>query len=236
MGDLYQGNRLDALQTLEQDLLRCYGGQPRHPYLLALRDTISEFDIPRDPFLRLIEANRMDQCDSRYHTYSDLEYYCSHSAEPVGRLVLYVFGYRDEERQQLSDYTCRALQLANFWQDLNRDLTMGRLYIPLEDLVRFGYSENDLRERTFDARFRELMAFEVERARELFRLGEPLICLVDGRFKLDVALFTRSGMKVLDAIEDLRYDVFSSRPVVSRVTKVTLMLGTAIKLKLLGRP
>ena len=112
--------------------------------MIALQNTIRAFDIPIEPFLRLIEANRMDQSVSRYPTFEDLEYYCRHSANPVGRLVLYVCGYRDGERQRLSDYTCTALQLANFWQDVSRDYAKGRIYIPLEDMETFGYSENEL--------------------------------------------------------------------------------------------
>ena len=183
LGDAYQGDRIKTLDMWQNDFLKCYGGEPRHPYLIALQDTISEFDIPEEPFLKLIEANRMDQRDNRYLSYSDLENYCLHSAEPVGRLVLYVFGQRDHGRQALSDYTCRALQLTNFWQDLSRDLSCGRIYIPLEDMNQFGYSEKDLQDRVLDQRFRDLMCFQVERARHLFKLGAPLVDMVEEEFK-----------------------------------------------------
>ena len=235
LGDEYQGDRLRALDAWEQDLERCYESRPHHAYMVAVQDTIRRFDIPMEPFRRLIDANRMDQTVARYATYEDLELYCQHSANPVGRLVLYVFGYRDGERQRLSDYTCTALQLANFWQDVERDYGMGRVYIPLEDIERFGYSEADLAERRPSRQFRELMAFEVERARELFCNGLGLIDTLEGRFKLDIALFTRGGMKVLDAIEAQRYDVLTKRPALSNASKALLMLGTTIKLKLLGR-
>lgn len=235
IGDVYKGDRLIELDIWQNDFLKCYGGEPTHPYLIALQDTISKFGIPEDPFLKLIEANRMDQKENRYVSYADLEDYCLHSAEPVGQLVLYVFGYQDHERQALSDYTCRALQLTNFWQDVSRDLSNGRIYIPLEDMKQFGYSEKDLKDRILDRRFRDLMRFQVGRARNLFRMGTPLVDMVHDDFKLDLILFTRGGLKILDAIEDLDYDVLNNRPVISTFKKVSLMLGTFIKLRIIGR-
>ncbi len=235
LGDEFEGNRLEALDFWEEEVQSCYGGTPKHPYTIALRQTISTFDIPKDPFLRLVQANRMDQATSRYATYRDLEHYCQHSANPVGRLVLYVYGYRDQERQTLSDYTCTALQLANFWQDVSRDYAMGRIYIPMEDLARFGCSEEQLARGVSTDAFRELMRFEVGRARELFRRGRGLVDTLDGRLKLDVALFSLGGLKVLDAIERQDYDVLRRRPRVSKPTKIRLMLGTMLKLRLLGR-
>ena len=177
----------------------------------------------------------MDQTSSRYATYQDLELYCQHSANPVGHLVLYVSGYRDQERQELSDYTCTALQLANFWQDVSRDYAMGRIYIPMEDLARFGCGEEELARGVSTDAFRELMRFEVDRARELFRRGLGLVDTLDGRIKLDVALFGLGGPKVLDAIERQGYDVLRRRPKVSKAAKIRLMLGTMLKLRLLGR-
>jgi squalene synthase HpnC len=232
LGDEHQGDRLEALDAWERELLNCYEATPQHPYMIALQDTIRRFDIPRDPFLRLIEANRMDQRNSRYATYGDLEHYCRHSANPVGHLVLYVFGHRDAERQRLSDYTCTALQLANFWQDVARDYRMGRVYIPLEDMDRFGCSERELAQGLATDGFREMMAFEVGRTRTLFRSGSKLVDTLDGRLKLDVALYSLGGMKVLDAIEGQRYDVLSRRPTLSRTAKVRLMVGTAVKMGL----
>lgn len=232
LGDEYGGDRLRALDAWESDLLRCYGGEPRHPYMIALQQTIREFDIPREPFLRLVQANRMDQTVSRYPTYEDLDRYCMHSANPVGHLVLYVFGYRDEERQVLSDLTCTALQLANFWQDVARDHVKGRVYIPQEDMRRFGYTEEMLAEGVVNRQLRGLMAFEVDRAREMFRRGLPLVDTLDGRLKLDVALFSLGGMRVLNAIEAQGYDVLGSRPVVSKAARIRLMLGATLKLKM----
>ena len=235
LGDELPGDRLEALDAWKRDLLMCYEGTPQHPYMTALQDTIRAFDIPIEPFLKLVEANRMDQRQSRYTAYRDLEYYCQHSANPVGHLVLYVFGYRDRERQALADDTCTALQLTNFWQDIARDYAMGRVYLPQEDMERFEYSEGLLAQRLFTPQFRELMRFEVERARELFRRGLKLVETLEDQFKLDVALFNLGGMRVLDAIERQGYDVLSRRPQLSKAAKVRLMAATALKLKLMGR-
>ena len=232
LGDEYEGDRLRALDTWEHELTLCYEGIPGHPYMVALQETIMTFDIPRTPFHRLIKANRMDQVNTRYATYAELEHYCRHSANPVGQMVLYVFGYRDEERHRLSDYTCTALQLANFWQDVARDYAMGRIYIPQEDMKRFGYTEAQLARGAFTPEFRDLMVFEVERARGLFQRGLGLVDTLDGRFKLDVALFSLGGMKVLDAIEGQDFDVLSRRPALSKGAKLRLMLGTMLKLGL----
>ena len=235
LGDEYEGDRLAALDEWEADLRRCYDSTPDHPYMLALQETVRRFDIPIEPFLRLVEANRMDQATKRHRTFSDLEHYCDHSANPVGHLVLYVFGYRDEERRRLADFTCTALQLANFWQDVARDYRIGRIYIPLEDMERFGYTEDELARGLVTDSFRSLMRFEVDRARGLFTRGLDLVDTLDGRFKLDVALFSKGGLSVLDAIERRDYDVLSSRPVVTRATKLRLMVSTALKLGLTGR-
>jgi squalene synthase HpnC len=231
LGDEAKGDRVALLAEWEQDLLRCYGGAPQHPYLLALQDTIARFDIPKEPFLKLVQANRMDQVNKRHSTYEDLRFYCDHSANPVGRLVLYVFGYRDEERQHLADYTCTALQLANFWQDVRRDYAMGRTYLPLEDLKRFGCTEQTIAAGVATPEFRRLMAFEVERARELFLKGLPLVGRVSGNLKLDLALFSRGGLRVLDAIREQGYDVLKKRPQVTKARKAWLLFGTYLELK-----
>ena len=235
LGDEFQGDRLSALDYWRAETEACYSGAPSHPYMIALQDTIRAFDIPQEPFLRLIEANRMDQSVSRYPAYADLEYYCQHSANPVGRLVLYVCGYRDRERQRLSDYTCTALQLANFWQDVSRDYDKGRIYIPLDDMAAFGYSEDQLARREVTRNFRALMKFQVDRARDLFQKGLPLVDMVDDSLKLDIVLFSRGGMSVLDSIERQNYDTLSRRPVVGKARKMYLLLSTLLKLKLLGR-
>lgn len=235
LGDEFDGDRLGALDYWRNETEACFLGEPSHPYMIALRETIHLFDIPKEPLLNLIEANRMDQTITRYPTYEDLRRYCRRSANPVGRLVLYVCGYRDEERQRLSDYTCTALQLANFWQDVSRDFDKGRIYIPLEDMETFGYTEEELARREATDAFRRLMKFQVERARDLFERGLPLVDMVDDRLKLDIALFSRGGMSVLDSVERRNYDVLSKRPVVGKGKKMYLLLSALLKLKLLNR-
>ena len=230
LGDEAPGDRLTLLNDWEAELASCYGGQPTDPVMVALQDTIRRFDIPAEPFTRLIEANRIDQRQHRFSTYNDLLHYCRHSAEPVGRMVLYVLGYRDPERQTLSDATCTALQLANLWQDVRRDYQMGRIYIPQEDMARFGYSEEELTAGVVNDRFRSLMRFQVDRAEELFRKGLPLQQRLHGRARLDIALFSRGGMAVLAAIRRQNYDVLSRRPVATRTRKLWLMLSTMARL------
>ena len=232
LGDEYEGNRMDALDAWEEDLERCYYGTPSHPFMVALQQTIRDFDIPIEPFQMLVKANRMDQTVTRHQTYDDLEHYCQHSANPVGHLVLYLFGYRDKERQVLSDHTCTALQLTNLWQDVARDYEMGRMYLPVEDMERFGYTEDMLSAGEFNPQFRDMMAFEVERARDLFRRGLALVDTVDGRLKLDVVLFSRGGSRILDAIQKQGYDVLGRRPTISKGARTWLMLSTTVRLRL----
>ena len=224
LGDEAEGDRLALLDDWEAELRRCFDGDAQQPAFVALQETIRRFDIPPEPFLRLIEANRMDQRLNRYRTFTDLQAYCQNSANPVGHLVLYLFGYRDEERQALSDATCTALQLTNFWQDVGRDLGKDRIYIPLEEMERFHYSEDDLLAARFDGRLRDLMAFQVRRTRELFRSGLELIPRVRGRLRLDLRLFSLGGLALLDAIEDSGYDVLNRRPKLSRARKWLLAL------------
>jgi squalene synthase HpnC len=225
LGDEAPGDRLTLLDAWEEDLQRCYDGVPRHPVFTALRETIDAFAIPREPFLRLVEANRMDQQVRRHATFRDLLFYCDHSANPVGHLVLYILGHADEERRRLSDLTCTALQLANFWQDVARDWEMGRVYLPQEDLARFGVREEQIRDRVCDGRFRALMKFEVDRARAMFLEGLPLAERVAGTARLDLRLFSRGGMLILDAIERQGFDVLSRRPELGRAAKARLLLS-----------
>ena len=218
--------RLALLALWQAELEACYQGTPTHPVMVALRESIEAFDLPQEPFLKLIEANRMDQWNQRYPAYSDVVHYCEHSANPVGRLFLYLFGYRDDERQEMADATCTALQLTNFWQDVARDYRKGRIYLPLEDMERFGYSEEELARGVVTPEFRQLLAFEVERAMDLFRQGAPLASTLEGAARLDVALFTRGGVAILEAIRKQRYDVLTVRPSLSRARKAGLFLST----------
>jgi len=224
LGDEAEGDRLALLDGWEAELRRCYDGTPSDPRFVALADTIRRFDIPCDPFLCLIEANRHDQRQFRYETFDDLLDYCAFSANPVGRLVLYVFGYRDDERAKLSDATCTALQLTNFWQDVARDFAMGRVYIPQVDMRHFGVGDADLAAGQATPPLRDLMRFEVLRARDYFRRGLPLIDSVRGRLSVDLRLFTLGGLAVLDAIERADYDALSHRPTVSKGRKLWLGL------------
>ncbi len=201
---------------------------PRHPVFVALRETIRECDIPREPFADLLTAFRQDQTTPRYSTFDDVLGYCRYSANPVGRLVLYVCGYRDAERQKLSDYTCTALQLANFWQDVAVDYGKGRIYLPLEDLAKYAVREDDIAQRRATPAFLEMMKFEVARAREWFQMGLPLAKMVDKHLALDIELFSCGGLEILNAIERQRYDVLKRRPVISKPRKLWLLARAAV--------
>jgi len=210
-----------ALSEVEGDPYSSEG--PRHPVFVALRETIRACQIPQHEFSDLLKAFRQDQTVHRYETFDDLLGYCRYSANPVGHLVLYVCGYRDAERQQLADYTCTALQLANFWQDVSVDWEKGRLYLPLEDLRRFGVSEREIAERRATPEFLKLMRFEVERAREWFERGLPLVGRVDRDLAIDIELFSRGGEEILAAIERRGFDVLRQRPAISAARKLWLV-------------
>ena len=232
LGDEAEGDRLAQLDDWERSLIRCYEGIREEPLFTALGHTIDRFHIPPEPFVKLIEANRMDQRITRFETYTDLLHYCEHSATPVGRMVLSVLGYRDEERQRLSDATCVGLLLANFWQDVTVDWEKGRVYIPAEDMERFGVDEDTLRTRRPTGAFRRLMHFEVERARELFTEGRKLERLVDRKARTDLRLFRLGGEAILDAISAARYDVLSARPAIPKRKKAWMALSNGARLKL----
>lgn len=221
---------VDALTWWRSELEDCYAGRPKHPVFVALSGTIQKFDIPAQPFHYLLDAFVQDQTVKRFPRYQDVLDYCTRSADPVGRLVLYLFGFRDKERQELSDATCTALQLANFWQDVTVDWEKGRVYLPLEDLERFGVREEQIPERRFTPGFGELMKFEVERARGLFAKGLPLLQMVPKRLRLDLEMFTRGGESILDMIAAQGYDVLTKRPVLSKAGKVGLILRRLVGL------
>jgi squalene synthase HpnC len=219
---------LQLLEEWEAELNACYNGHPRHPVFVALRETVRKFEIPKSEFASLLSAFRQDQKVNRYETFDYLLKYCSHSANPVGHLVLYLCGYRDTERHMLSDYTCTALQLANFWQDVTPDFGKGRIYLPLEDLRRFGVSERTIRDQENTTAFCEMMRFEVERAREWFAQGMPLIATVDRSLAVDLELFSRGGREILNAIERQDYAVLGNRPSISRRRKLLLIARAAL--------
>jgi squalene synthase HpnC len=219
---------LILLDEWQQQLDACYEGNPRHPVFVALTETVRKFEIPEHEFSDLLIAFRQDQTVTRFETFDDVLAYCRYSANPVGHLVLYLCGYRDAERQQLSDYTCTALQLANFWQDVTVDYAKGRIYLPLEDLRHFSVSEEDLQQNRNTPAFCEMMKFEVERAREWFQRGLPLVQKVDNAFAVDLELFTRGGQEILNAIERQGFAVLGSRPVISKPRKLALVAQAAI--------
>ncbi len=220
---------LRLLDWWQEELNLCYAGRPRHPVFVALRRTAQERNIPQQPFADLLIAFRQDQLVRRYPTFRDLLGYCRYSANSVGRLVLYVCGYDDVERQGLSDATCTALQLANFWQDVSRDLEKDRLYIPLQDLEQHRLHEQDIFARRFDERFASLMKTLVERTRRMFESGLPLAQIVDRRVGLDIELFSRGGMEILRKIERHGYDVFARRLALGRMDKLRLFAAVFIK-------
>ena len=221
------GNPDQALALLDlwgAELDACYRGEARHPVFVALAETVRACDIPKEPFADLLVAFRQDQTVTRFPTMQDVLAYCRYSANPVGRIVLYACGYRDDERFTLSDFTCTALQLANFWQDVRVDYQKGRVYLPQEDMARFGVDEVNIAARSFTPQFRELMRYEVDYARELFRRGLPLIGKVDSELALDLDLFSRGGLEILNAIERQNYNVLRARPAISKLRKVTMLL------------
>ncbi len=214
---------LRLLQWWREELVRCYDSAPRHPVMIALTQTIRTFNIPPTPFLDLLLAFEQDQRLPRYETYEQLLGYCKNSANPVGRLVLYLCECYDERRARLSDHVCTGLQLANFWQDVNRDLDIGRVYLPAEDRRRFGYDDADLEGRRFTPAFAELMRFEVERAQALFVQGEPLIPLMPENVRADIELFVRGGQALLRKIVEQSYNVWERRPTLTKLEKLALV-------------
>ncbi len=222
------GNREQSLALLDQwsdELDACYAGQARHPVFVALAETIRLCNIPKAPFADLLTAFKQDQTKTRFHDMDEVLDYCRYSANPVGRLVLYMCGYSDEERFRLSDFTCTALQLANFWQDVASDyLERDRIYLPQDAMARFGVSELTIAEGKSTPEFRALLADQVAYARELFEAGIPLIGMVDSELAVDLDLFSRGGLEILRAIEKRDYDVLSARPAISKVTKLSLAL------------
>jgi squalene synthase HpnC len=227
---------LPLLDAWEDELRLIYadGAGPAHPVLIALRETIRAKDIPLQPFCDLLRAFRQDQTVQRYATWDEVLDYCVYSANPVGRLVLYLCGYRDEARQKLSDFTCTALQLANFWQDVSRDLEKGRIYIPLEALAAHRLTAADIVGRRFDARYTALMASLIARTRELFTAGRPLVQTVQRFLRVDLEMFSGGGLAILDAIEASGFNTLEHRPSLSKWTQAKL-LGKTLALNAFSR-
>jgi squalene synthase HpnC len=226
LGDEAEGDRLALLDELEREVEACYVGRPTWPVMRELAPTIREFDLPREPFLRLIEANRMDQRISEYETWDDLKWYCVHSADPCGRLVLGLLRRADDpELVAASDDVCTGLQLVNFLQDVPRDLELGRVYLPAEDRRRFGVTELSRANEPL----RRLLGFEGERARGLLEGGgRRLRAGLGGRIGRAVWLFARGGLAAVEALERADYDVFSGRPSPSRARLARAAMGALV--------
>ena len=228
---------LELLDGWEDELRSIYENRrgPSHPVLIALRETIRAKNIPIQPFRDLLRAFRQDQTTHRYPDWDSVLDYCAYSANPVGRLVLYLCGYRDEARQKLSDCTCTALQLANFWQDVSRDLEKGRVYIPLDALAEYGLAETDIVARKFDGRFVALMKSLIARTRALFHAGLPLAQTVEPFLRVDLEMFSKGGLAILDAIESSGYNTLEHRPALTKWTQMRL-LGGALASRVFSRP
>jgi squalene synthase HpnC len=214
---------LRLLDWWERELAACYRGEVRHPVFIALRHTIDQFDLPIDPFQDLLVAFRQDQYRKQYETFNDLLDYCRHSANPVGRLVLYLGRAATPENFEFADSICTGLQLANFWQDVARDYDRGRLYLPLEHCRIAGYDKVMLERREYNAAFRDVLSKEVDRAEQMLRAGQPLVGRVPSALAIDVALFIRGGLAILQAIRRQKYDVWRQRPAVGKLTKLRLL-------------
>ncbi|MDB5391566.1 MAG: crtB 1 [Planctomycetaceae bacterium] len=207
---------LTLLDWWERELAACYRDTPQHPVFVALKPTIDAFQIPKEPFCDLLSAFRQDQTIRSYETFDELRDYCRRSADPVGRLVLYLCGQHRPETVVLSDSICTGLQLANFWQDVARDAKIGRCYLPREDRVRFGYSDADLTGKVTNPAFLELLQFEVTRARVFLQQGLPLRRVLPKSIRMDIDLFAQGGLKILEKIEALGYRVWEQRPKVTK--------------------
>jgi squalene synthase HpnC len=223
LGDVRQG--LNALDEWERQLDDCYDGRAVHPVFIALGETIRQFNIPRDPFADLLTAFRQDQRVVHYESFDQLLDYCRFSANPVGRMVLYLGGCHTPERVRWSDSICTGLQLANFWQDVACDWDRGRVYLPQDDCRRFGYDEAMFARRECNEAFRRLLEFQTDRAEKCFRDGPPLVETMPRGLRLPVALFAGGGLATLKAIRRQRFDVWSRRPIVSKLDKWRLLFG-----------
>ena len=215
--------RMDNLNQWEQYLDECYNGSPAHRVFAALAETVERFQIPIELFQNLLTAFRSDVTVRRYETYEDVLAYCRNSANPIGRLVLLLLNYRGETMLRLSDSICTALQLTNFWQDVSVDLQKNRIYLPLEELVEFGYSEQELLNKKVNHSFCTLMAFQVQRTAELFIEGKPLLTMVGKDLSMELKLTWNGGTKILQKIHNQNYDVLTKRPVLSKFDKLGLL-------------
>ncbi|MFN0111351.1 MAG: squalene synthase HpnC [Blastocatellia bacterium] len=222
-GGMIPAKRLAALNDWQQNLERCFVGEADHPIFIALAATVKELNLPIQLFRDLLSAFKQDVVKQRYANFDEVLDYCARSANPVGRLILLLFGYRDERLFQLSDHICTALQLANFWQDVSVDIRKGRIYLPQDDMAKFGVTVEDLRANRFSPQFAELLKFQVDRAWQLFNQGRELPELVSGRLKYELRLTWFGGTNILKQIEALGYDTLNQRPTNSTSDKLRLL-------------
>jgi squalene synthase HpnC len=215
--------RIEALNDWAVKLEECYRGNVTHPVFVALRETVQRFDLPSDLFHALLHAFRLDVTKHRYETFEELLEYCRFSAHPVGRIVLLLFNYRNESLMNLSDHICTALQLTNFWQDLSVDILRDRLYLPTDDLVHCGVTEEEIFNRSHTPEFAQLLAMEVDRTEELFIRGEPLLTWVGNDLSRELRLTLAGGRRVLEKIRRRNYEVLSRRPTLSLADKISIV-------------
>lgn len=221
--DFVETDRLPALRTWQNLLEKSLQYRPSHPVFLALRHTIKEHAIPPQLFRDLLTAFKMDVTQKRHQSFADLLFYCQHSANPVGRIILHLFGYQDEALMLLSDKICTALQLTNFWQDIAVDLEKNRIYLPQEDLKNFNYSEANLFKKKYNPEFIQLLKFQVERSQKLFYEGAQLSKHLKGRLKLEIKCVVLGGLKILEKLKKLDYNSLHQRPVLNNWDKLTLL-------------
>jgi hydroxysqualene synthase len=224
-----EGERLELLGEWRDMLRESLQGHANHPIFVALAKTIDDFDLPAELFEDLLSAFSQDVTVRRYETFDQLVDYCRRSANPIGRLILLLFGYRDEQRHLWSDQICTALQLANHWQDVAVDLKKNRIYLPKEDLMRFEIVESDLKNHSLNDKFKRLMQFEVERASDMFFQGKALCTSVRGRLGLELRAVWLGGMRILDRIQMNGYDVFTNRPVIKSTDKLRILFLASSK-------
>jgi len=225
---LTTAERIDSLGEWEEHLIDAYRGHAHHPVFVALRETVDRFEMPIELFQHLLRAFRSDVTTHRYENFEEVLAYCENSANPIGRLILLLFNYRSESTLELSDSICTALQLTNFWQDVSVDLQKDRVYIPLDDIREFAYSEEELFQRSFTPAFRDLMCYQVDRTRQMFAEGRPLLNEVGRDLRRELRLTWKGGARILQKIEEAEYDVLSQRPALSIFDKASLFFSSFV--------
>jgi len=223
---LTPAERIDSIAVWEEQLIDAYRGHAHHPVFVALQETVDHFEIPIELFQSLLKAFRSDVTTHRYETFEDVLEYCESSANPIGRLMLLLFNYRSETTMELSDSICTALQLTNFWQDVTVDLKKDRVYIPLDDIREFGYSEEELLGLRCSQAFKDLMCYQVERTEQMFQEGKPLLADVGRDLRMELKMTWKGGMRILRKIEQQDYDVLALRPSLSMLDKTAILFSS----------